>query len=100
MGPTTDLSKRSNSRVGDVVCCRPWGSSDSRRGELNLVKAAALDAVALAKAELPYDGVLVPFFASTDSAAGLACGFSSDGFGEHEYRWKRHGLPFRVFEAR
>ncbi|CDJ52091.1 MORN repeat-containing protein, putative [Eimeria brunetti] len=32
--------------------------------------------------------------------AGLACGFSSDGFGEHEYRWKRHGLPFRVFESR
>ncbi|OEH80166.1 MORN repeat-containing protein [Cyclospora cayetanensis] len=31
---------------------------------------------------------------------GLACGFSSDGFGEHEYRWKRHGLPFRIFDSR
>lgn len=36
----------------------------------------------------------------TISAGGLACGFSSDGFGEHDYRWKRHGLPFKVFEYR
>lgn len=33
-------------------------------------------------------------------SAGLACGFSSDGFGEHEYRWRRHGLPFKVFDSR
>lgn len=42
----------------------------------------------------------MPSFLGAVCAGGLACGFSSDGFGEHEYRWKRHGIPFRVFEAR
>ncbi|KAL8274729.1 hypothetical protein Esti_001334 [Eimeria stiedai] len=33
-------------------------------------------------------------------SAGLACGFTCDGFGEHQYRWTHYGLPFRVFESR
>ncbi|KAL8447529.1 hypothetical protein Emed_004317 [Eimeria media] len=32
--------------------------------------------------------------------AGLACGFTCDGFGEHQYRWTHYGMPFRVFESR
>ncbi|KAL8440498.1 hypothetical protein Efla_002375 [Eimeria flavescens] len=32
--------------------------------------------------------------------AGLACGFSSDGFGEHEYMWRCCGFPFKVFGPR
>lgn len=39
-------------------------------------------------------------YVASSLLGGLACGFSSDGFGEHEYRWRRFGFPLQLFERR